>query len=136
VDLPVVRARNGIQLDEFDGHAGQRVHQRLCETFSLSCFLASGRWPDKTVFVLEERASATKGSINRGGHYQTDLAGLAASVKDEKRFPERWAYFSFAKEAQRPGPIRARPVSSATILTAPWITPSCSFAPPQTCGRS
>jgi hypothetical protein len=67
-------------------------------------FMRTGRWPDKTVFVLEERASATKGSINRGGHYQAELKSLAASVKDKRRFPEKWAYFSFRNSTQ---PVRA-----------------------------
>ena len=63
-------------------------------------FLTTGNWPDKTMFVLEERAAASRGSINKSGHYQADLAGLSASVKDEKRFPEGWAYFSFAPNAR------------------------------------
>jgi len=58
-------------------------------------FTATGKWPDKTIFVVEERMSATKGSINKSGHYQTDLMGLGVEVKDEKRFPEKWAYFDF-----------------------------------------
>lgn len=60
-------------------------------------FQATGKWPDKTMFVLEERAASSRGSINQTGHYQSDLEGLAASVKDEKRFGEKWAYFSFSK---------------------------------------
>ncbi len=63
-------------------------------------FLATGKWPDKTIFVLEERAASSRGSINKGGHYQSDLVGLAVSVKDEKRFEEKWAYFSFDSVAQ------------------------------------
>jgi hypothetical protein len=63
-------------------------------------FLSSGKWPDKTVFVLEERSSETKGSINKSGHFQTGLAGLAVEVKDENRFPERWAYFSFRADSE------------------------------------
>jgi hypothetical protein len=58
-------------------------------------FIRSGTWPDKTLFVLEERDSATENSINKSGHFQTKLAGLVAEVKDESRFPERWAFFVF-----------------------------------------
>jgi hypothetical protein len=67
-------------------------------------FLLTGNWPDRTVFVLEERSSAARGSINQGGRYQTALDHLAASVKDEKRFPEKWAYFSFAIGAEQAPP--------------------------------
>ena len=58
-------------------------------------FLKSGKWPDKTIFVVEERGSESKGSIVKGGHFQSDLMGLGVEVKDETRFPEKWAYFSF-----------------------------------------
>ena len=58
-------------------------------------FLATGKWPDKTMFVVEERGSSSKGSINKGGHYQAELMGLAVEVKDESRFPEKWGYFAF-----------------------------------------
>ncbi len=58
-------------------------------------FITSGTWPDGTVLVLEERDSSTKGSINKGGHFQTKLAGLVAEVKDESRFTEKWAFFAF-----------------------------------------
>ena len=63
-------------------------------------FLSSGKWPDKTIFVLEERASETKGSINKSGHFQSDLVGLAVQVKDESRFSEKWAYFDFRNESK------------------------------------
>jgi hypothetical protein len=58
-------------------------------------FMVSGKWPAKTVFVVEERSTSSKGSINRTGHFQTDLMGLGVEVKDESRFPEKWAYFNF-----------------------------------------
>jgi hypothetical protein len=61
-------------------------------------FLATGTWPEKTWFVLEERDSETKGSINKTGHFQSDLAGLAVEVKDEKEFPDKWAYFHFGAD--------------------------------------
>jgi hypothetical protein len=58
-------------------------------------FLNSGRWPDKTIFVLEVRSSQSKGSINNGGHFQAGAIGVEVHVKDEKRFPGKWAFFSF-----------------------------------------
>jgi hypothetical protein len=60
-------------------------------------FIESGRWPDKTMFILEVRRSTEKGSINNGGHYQNDVMALEAAVKDELRFPQKWAYFGFGQ---------------------------------------
>jgi hypothetical protein len=59
-------------------------------------FLKSGSWPEKTMFVVEERGADSKASINQHGHYQTtDLMGIGVEVKDSSHFPETWAYFSF-----------------------------------------
>ncbi len=58
-------------------------------------FLETGKWPDKTMFVVEERESQSKGSINKTGHFQTGFGGMGVEVKDETRFPEKWAYFNF-----------------------------------------
>ena len=63
-------------------------------------FLDTGRWPDKTVMVLEVRSSQSKGSINRGGHFQDEIVGVEVHVKDEKRFPGKWAFFGFSEGAQ------------------------------------
>jgi hypothetical protein len=63
-------------------------------------FVATGRWPEKTMFVLEQRDASSKGSINKEGHFQTELRGIAVAVKDESRFPEKWAYFSFGLKQQ------------------------------------
>jgi hypothetical protein len=60
-------------------------------------FLNTGRWPDKTVLILEVRSSESKGSINQGGHYQSDAMAMEAHVKDEERFPGKWAFFPFHK---------------------------------------
>jgi hypothetical protein len=73
---------------------------------SYRAFLESGHWPDKTIFILEVRRAAGKGSINNGGHYQNDAVALEAAVKDEERFPQKWAYFEFGrsdKAAPLPG---------------------------------
>jgi Cytochrome P460 len=57
-------------------------------------FVATGKWPEKTMFVLEARSSNSKGSINNAGHYQTDRMGFEIEVKDTARFPGNgWAFF-------------------------------------------
>ncbi len=57
-------------------------------------FLKTGTWPDGTALVLENRGAESKGSINHSGHFQgSDVTGLEVHVKDEKRFPGKWAFF-------------------------------------------
>ncbi len=64
-------------------------------------FLKSGKWPDKTIFVVEERGADSRASINQHGHYQTaELMGIGVEVKDSSRFPDKWAYFSFGGDAK------------------------------------
>lgn len=63
-------------------------------------FLSTGKWPDKSIFVVEERQSESNGSINKAGHFQTQFVGIGVEVKDENRFPEKWAYFNFGADTK------------------------------------
>jgi hypothetical protein len=63
-------------------------------------FMNSGKWPEQTMFVIDEREAQSKGSINKTGHFQTDLMGLAVEVKDSSRFPEKWAYFAYDADSK------------------------------------
>jgi|SRR5271165_691924 len=59
-------------------------------------FLQTGTWPDKTMLVLEIRMAADHGSINKTGHFQAgDVMGVEIHVRDEARFPGKWAFFGF-----------------------------------------
>src|SRR5262249_55590649 len=59
-------------------------------------FVNTGTWPDKTMMVLEARGAEAKGSINQKGNYQgTGVMGVEVHVKDEARFPGKWAFFGF-----------------------------------------
>jgi hypothetical protein len=60
-------------------------------------FLETGHWPDKTTFILEVRSSQSKGSINNGGHFQTDLVGIEAEIKEASRSPVGWVFFNLGK---------------------------------------
>jgi Cytochrome P460 len=59
-------------------------------------FVDTGTWPDKTMLVLEVRGAQAKGSINQNGNFQdADVMGIELHVKDEARFPGKWAFFAF-----------------------------------------
>jgi len=69
-------------------------------------FKVTGHWPDKTIFVLENRGADTKGSINKQGHYQNgDVMGVEAHVRDDARFKGGWGFFG----AGGPGPGKMIP---------------------------
>lgn len=58
---------------------------------SWKAFKETGTWPEGTTFVLEIRYATSQGSINKGGHYQTDVAAIEASQKRGGQ----WQYFGF-----------------------------------------
>lgn len=59
-------------------------------------FLSTGKWPDKTVLVLEIRGAESRGSINQAGHFQSDsVMGVEVHTKDSARFNGGWAFFGF-----------------------------------------
>ncbi len=59
-------------------------------------FLQTGTWPDKTMLIIEVRVAGSNASINKSGHFQTtDTMGHEVHVKDESRFPGKWAFFGF-----------------------------------------
>jgi hypothetical protein len=63
-------------------------------------FRKSGTWPEQSMFVIDERDAESKGSINKTGHFQTNLMGLAVEVKDSTRHRDTWAYYEFEPEAK------------------------------------
>jgi len=52
------------------------------------------------MFVIDARDAERTGSINKQGHFQTDLKGLAIEVKDAARNPDKWAYYGFEPNAK------------------------------------
>jgi len=87
----------------YNPNAMQMDHHMFDNVFvnreAYAAFLKAGTWPDKTVFMLEVRGAEGKGSINVKGNYQGDgIMGLEAHVKDESRFPGKWAFFAFGNQ--------------------------------------
>jgi hypothetical protein len=85
--------------------AGQSVFDNVfVNPESYRSFVATGTWPDKTVMVLEVRGARNKGSINQRGHFQdVGVMGIEVHVKDEVRFPGKWAFFEFDSLAKNGG---------------------------------
>ncbi len=61
-------------------------------------FQATGTWPNGTILVLEVRKSASKGSINVAGHYQTQRAAVETHVKDDQG---RWLFYGFGNGGKK-----------------------------------
>ena len=90
---------SGIDMS-YSANAMQMDHSTFDNVFvnpeAYRSFLATGTWPDKTVMILEAREARSKGSINQRGHYQAvGVMDFEVHVKDESRFPGKWAFFSF-----------------------------------------
>jgi hypothetical protein len=83
----------------YNPNAMQMDHHMFDNVFvnpeAYKAFVETGTWPDKTVLVLESRLAAGKGSINQRGNYQSDIMGVEVHVKDEARFPGKWAFYGF-----------------------------------------
>jgi len=58
-------------------------------------FKSAGKWPDKSLFVVEIYSPTSEGSINKGGYYQDKFSGLDVEVKDASRNGE-WMYYNFS----------------------------------------
>jgi hypothetical protein len=75
---------------------------------SYEVFQKTGTWPNQTIFVLETRQGAQRGSINKSGQFQTQLLGLEAHVKDVARFKSGWSFFGYNSK----GPSKPTPQTS------------------------
>jgi hypothetical protein len=82
---------------------------------SYDAFVKTGRWPDKTMFILEGRQSLENVSINKGGRTQGQRAFVEAAVKDVQRFKDTggWAYFSFDSREGLVNSVKPLPSTAA-----------------------
>ena len=81
-------------------------------------FMRSGKWPEKTMFILEARRAETAASIDNVGKSQGPLLAIESAVKDTARFGKNegsngWGYFTFD------GPGGLKDSASALPTSAP-----------------
>lgn len=76
-------------------HSHEMFTNVFVQRWAYSEFASSGKWPERSMFVIDERDAASRSSINQKGHYQTDLTGVVVEVKDSARNPDKWDYYVF-----------------------------------------
>jgi len=68
-------------------------------------FLQSGTWPDKTVLIKENRMAESAGTLSKAGQFQAGVKDLEIHIKDEARFPGKWAFFK-SPDGKAPAELR------------------------------
>jgi hypothetical protein len=70
-------------------------HNMYMQREAYKHYVKTGKFPDKTMIVMEVAQPGTKVSINKTGAFEEKYLGVEVAVKDEKRFADKWAYFNF-----------------------------------------
>jgi hypothetical protein len=73
-------------------------HNVYIDPASWAHYKKNGVFRSGTIIVKELASVGTKGSASGNGYFQGEFLGIAATVKDKKRFadkPNNWAYFGF-----------------------------------------
>ena len=94
-DWKFVGANLGMGYIEGNAPRTPAFHNIYIQPEAYRRFAATGKFPDKTMLVMEVVTAGTNASINRSGHFQDKVRGVEVALKDESRFPEKWAYFNF-----------------------------------------
>jgi len=93
-----IGANYGMGYTEGDPQAAskpQTFHNIYIQPEAYRQYVKSGTFPDQTMLVMEVVKPATNASINKRGLFQDEFVGIEVALKDEKKFPEKWAYYAF-----------------------------------------
>ncbi len=72
-----------------------KFHNIYIQREAYKRYAETGQFPDKTMLVMEVVSRGTNASINKKGQFGEKFIGIEVALKDESRFPEKWAYFNF-----------------------------------------
>jgi hypothetical protein len=84
-------------------------HNIYTQPEAYAAYAATGRFPEKTMFLLVVHEPAQKVSINKSGYFEGPMKGLAVSVKDREHSPEGWAFYSFGEAGKLAATAKAAP---------------------------
>ena len=91
-------------------------HNVYIDPASWNHWKKTGEFRDGTVIVKELVSVGTKESASGNGYFQGEFNGIAAMVKDTKRFADRpgnWAFFGFDSYEAKHGAIQANEACAA-----------------------
>ena len=74
---------------------------------SYRAFLKTGRWPDKTILIKENRLAESAGTLSKRGQFQVAVKNLEIHVKDQARFPGQWAFYK-SDDGKAPAELKAQ----------------------------
>jgi hypothetical protein len=72
---------------------------------SYRAFLKTGTWPDRTILIKENRRAESTGTLSKRGQFQAAIDTLEIHIKDEARFPGKWAFYKSA-DGRAPGKLQ------------------------------
>ncbi|MEO8128211.1 MAG: cytochrome P460 family protein [Bryobacteraceae bacterium] len=73
----------------------QQFHNIYVQPEAYRTYVATGKFPDKTMLVMEVISAGSNASINKKGKFEDSFVGIEAAVKDESKVAEKWAYYGF-----------------------------------------
>jgi hypothetical protein len=98
-----------------DGERPQLFHNVYIQPEAYRAYVSTGKFPDKTMLVMEVISPGTNASINKQGKFEEKFVGIEMSVKDESKSPEKWAYYNFITPDGK-----GRPEAKAFAKDACW----------------
>ena len=90
---------SGFDMSYVEGPAAtsHRFGNVFVDRSSYEAFVKTGIWPDKTIFVLEQRAGSADDPLVKRGQFQVGPpTGTEIHVKDSGK--GGWAFYAFAKD--------------------------------------
>lgn len=75
-----------------------KFHNLYINPASYHEYKKTGRFPERTIFVMEVLTAGSHSSINKQGNFQDKVLGIEVALKDSSRFKESWAYFNFIRD--------------------------------------
>ena len=95
-------------------------HNVYIDPTSWNHWKKTGEFRDGTVIVKELTSVGTKESASGNGYFPGEFNGIAAMVKDSKRYPDKpgnWAFFGFESYEARQGTMQADDACAACHKT-------------------